>query len=101
MFSREGLRSTEDPNRHLSKFLEIANMTKLDGVPDDTIKFRLLPFSLSGCTRDWFNNLEPSSVTSWDDLAQKFLKRFFPLSSTLNLQAEISHFSIKSQESMF
>ncbi|XP_042016328.1 uncharacterized protein LOC121764359 [Salvia splendens] len=94
-------RPTEDPNRHLSKFLEIANTTKLNGVPDDTIKLRLFPFSLSGYARDWFDNLEPGSVTSWDDLAQKFLDRFFPLSSTLNLQAEISHFKMKGQESMF
>ncbi|XP_042009152.1 uncharacterized protein LOC121757717 [Salvia splendens] len=94
-------RPTEDPNRHLAKFLEIVNTTKLNGVPEDTIKLRLFPFSLSGYARDWFDNLEPGSVTSWDDLVQKFLDRFFPLSSTLNLQAEISHFKMKGQESMF
>ncbi|XP_042056035.1 uncharacterized protein LOC121800545 [Salvia splendens] len=94
-------RPMEDPNRHLAKFLEIANTTKLNGVPDDTIKLRLFSFSLSRYARDWFDNLEPSSVTSWDDLAQKFLDRFFPLSSTLNLQEGISHFKMKVQESMF
>ncbi|XP_047965001.1 uncharacterized protein LOC125209447 [Salvia hispanica] len=94
-------RPTEDPNMHLAKFLEIANTTKLNGVPEDTIKLRLFPFSLTGYARDWFDNLEPGSVISWDDLAKKFLERFFPLSSTLNLQAEISHFKMKSQESMF
>ncbi|XP_047979067.1 uncharacterized protein LOC125220986 [Salvia hispanica] len=94
-------RPTEDPNMHLAKFLEIANTIKLNGVPEDTIKLRLFPFSLTGYARDWFDNLELGLVTSWDDLAKKFLERFFPLSSTLNLQAEIFHFKMKSQESMF
>ncbi|XP_042005868.1 uncharacterized protein LOC121754604 [Salvia splendens] len=94
-------RPTEDPNMHLVEFLEIANTTKLNRVPDDIIMLRLFPFSLWGYARDWFDNLESGSITSWDDLAQKFLNQLFPLSFTLNIQAEISHFKMKGQESMF
>ena len=42
-FSR---RATKDANRHLSRFVDIANTLKLNGVDDDAIRVRLFPFSL-------------------------------------------------------
>ena len=38
-------RATKDANRHLSKFMEIANTLKLNGVDDDAIRVTLFPFS--------------------------------------------------------
>jgi len=36
----------EDPNFHLSIFLEVRDTLKLNGVSTDAIRLRLLPFSL-------------------------------------------------------
>ena len=47
-------RATEDANRHLSKFVEISNTLKLNGVNDDTIRVRLFPFSLTDSVKEWF-----------------------------------------------
>ncbi|XP_071900972.1 uncharacterized protein [Coffea arabica] len=41
-----GGNATEDPNSHLSAFLEICDTIKFNGVSDDAIKLRLFPFSL-------------------------------------------------------
>ena len=46
-------RDTEDANRHLSKFVEIANTLKLNGVDDDSIRVRHFPFSLTDSAKQW------------------------------------------------
>ena len=37
---------TEDPNEHLSRFLRMSNIDKLNGVRSEVIKLQLFPFSL-------------------------------------------------------
>ena len=37
---------SEDPHNHLSSFLELSDTVKYNGVPHDTIKLQLFPFSL-------------------------------------------------------
>ncbi|XP_019167636.1 PREDICTED: uncharacterized protein LOC109163339 [Ipomoea nil] len=37
---------TEDPNSHITKFLRICGTFKINGVPQEAIKFRFFPFSL-------------------------------------------------------
>ena len=47
----------EDPNVHLTIFLEIADMVKMNGVTEDVIKMRLFPFSLIDKARGWVQSL--------------------------------------------
>ena len=48
---------TEDPNLYIAYFLEICDMFKVDGVPDDAIRLRLFLFSLKDRAREWLNSL--------------------------------------------
>ena len=53
--SQFGGTPSEDPNLHLSIFLEVCNTLKLNGLSTDTTRLRLFPFSLGikrelGCT---------------------------------------------------
>ena len=50
-------RATEDANRHLSRFVEIANTLKLNGVDNDAIRVGLFPFSLTDSAKEWFECL--------------------------------------------
>ncbi|MEJ3702580.1 hypothetical protein, partial [Pseudomonas aeruginosa] len=68
----------EDPNEHLLHFLEISNTVKVNGVSDDSIRMRLFPFSLKDKAKQWYQTLVAGSVASWEDLAHKFLYKFFP-----------------------
>ena len=44
---------SEDANKHLTKFIQISNTVKANGVSDDQIRLRLFPFSLKDDSRDW------------------------------------------------
>ena len=67
----------DDPNIHLAMFLEICDIVKMNGVTEDTIRLRLFPFSLRDKARGWLQSLQPGSITSWQDMAEKFLTKFF------------------------
>ena len=85
----EGL-SQEDPNLHIANFLEIYDTFKHNGVTDDAIRLRLFPFSLRDKSKVWLNCLPPSIITTWEELAQKFLAKYFPPAKTAKLRNDIT-----------
>ncbi|KAK6160738.1 hypothetical protein DH2020_004119 [Rehmannia glutinosa] len=64
----------------------------MNGVPDEAIRLRLFPFSLRDKARQWLQTFPPGSITSWNDLTEKFMAKFFPPSKTLQLKSEIAQF---------
>ena len=82
----------EDPNVHLTTFLEITDIVKMNGVTEDVIRMRLFSFSLRDKARGWLQSLQPGSINTWEELAQRFLSKFFPLSKTSQLRGEIAQF---------
>ncbi|KAL1533431.1 hypothetical protein AAHA92_33315 [Salvia divinorum] len=85
-------RATEDANRHLIKFVEIANTLKINGVEDNTIRVRLLSFSLIDSAKEWFECLPVEKISSWDDIVALFLDKYYPPGTILKLKSEICQF---------
>ncbi|XP_047948973.1 uncharacterized protein LOC125194795 [Salvia hispanica] len=85
-------RATEDANRHLSKFVEIANTLKLNGVDDDAIRVRLFPFSLTDSAKEWFECMPREKVSTWKDIVAAFLDKYYPPGTILKLKSEIFQF---------
>ncbi|GAA0166373.1 hypothetical protein LIER_21538 [Lithospermum erythrorhizon] len=79
----------EDPNEQLVNFMEIAATLKVNGVPADSIHRLLFPFSLSGRAKEWWNAQIPANVTTWEQVVQKFLARYFPASKSTKLKNDI------------
>ena len=72
----------EDPNKHLGRFLRMANTVKLNGVRPEVINLHLFSFSLRDITTTWYESLPYGSVDTWEELVEAYLGRFFPPSLT-------------------
>ena len=92
---------SEDANEHLGRFLRMENIVKLNGVNPDVIKLRLFPFSLRDVAATWFESLPYGSVTTWEELVEAYLSRFFPLALTSERRGEIISFKQKKEEYLF
>ncbi|KAI3729641.1 hypothetical protein L6452_18302 [Arctium lappa] len=83
---------TEDPHSHLRSFMEITDSFKLPGVQDDALKLKLFPYSLRDRARSWYNSLKPDSIITWTQMAEKFLKKYFPPTRNAKSRNEICTF---------
>ncbi|KAH9752099.1 hypothetical protein KPL71_014560 [Citrus sinensis] len=68
----------KDPHLHLKLFLEVNDAFKIAGATQDTLRIRLFPYSLRDRARAWLNSLPSDSITTWNELADKFIMKYFP-----------------------
>lgn len=94
-------RSDEDPNDHLARFLAICATFSIHGVSDDAIRLRVFPFTLRERARTWLDSLPAGSITTWDQMAEKFLLKYFPPSKTTKLRNKITSFEQDEGESLY
>ena len=91
---------SEDPHLHLKLFLEVNDAFKIAGALQEALRLRLFPFSLRDRTRAWLNSLVPDSITTWNDLTDKFLMKYFPPTKNAKLRNEITSFHQLEDESL-
>ncbi|CAM9000193.1 unnamed protein product [Rhodiola kirilowii] len=94
-------RDNEDPNAHLTTFLEVCATFKINGVSEDAKLLRLFPFSLTGKAKDWLRSQTPDSFTTWEELAVAFLNKYFPPSKTAYYRNQITNFSQLDGENLY
>ena len=74
---------------------------KLNGVTDDAICLLLFPFALQDSTKSWLNSLPVNSITTWEELCQKFLNKFFLFEKQVKLRNEIVTFAQYDGETLY
>ena len=79
----------------------MCDIVKYNRVRDDVIRLRLFPFSLKDKAKHWLILELSDSITSWDDLLNKFLARFFPPAKAVKLRIDISSFYQYEGESFY
>ena len=83
--------STENPNMHLTSFIEVCDTIKYNGVTEEALRLRLFPLSLGDRAKHWLTSQPPDSITSWNDLVQKFMTKFFPPAKIAQLVQDTIH----------
>ena len=91
----------EDPNAHIAIFLVVYHTVKINGVMDDAIKLRLFPFSVRNRAKQWLNSLPKGSITTWTQMAEKFLSKFFPPAKTIKMRNDISSYAQMEFETLY
>ena len=83
----------EDPNMHISNFLEVCDTVKYKGVSDDAICLRLFPFPLKDKAKHSLNSEPPDFITSWESLVHKFFSKNFPPVKATKMRIKIHNFA--------
>ena len=90
----------EDPYAHLATYIEICNTVRLFGVPEDAIRLSLFSFSLSGEAKRWLHSFKGNNLKTWDEVVEKFLKKYFLESKIAEGKVAISSFHQFPEESL-
>ena len=89
--SCSGLES-ENPYHHLLDFERLCSLFAIAGMTQDTLKWKLFPFSLQGKAEQWYTYTVGSAHDNRDELRDKFCLEFFPMSRIIALHRDIRSF---------
>ncbi|CAN6547907.1 unnamed protein product [Malus baccata var. baccata] len=90
--------SSDDPNMHIAEFLMGCKNILVRGFSAESIKLRLFPYTLKDLARRWLLTLPSGSITTWAQLSEKFLNKYYPASKTLDMRTQILSFAQKPNE---
>ncbi|CAI9775914.1 unnamed protein product [Fraxinus pennsylvanica] len=85
-------RAEENPHTHVSRFLEGCQHFRYQGISNDVIRLRLFSHTLHDKVLEWLDSQPIASISTWNDLAQKFCTKFFPPAKIAKLKHDISIF---------
>ncbi|GJW07221.1 hypothetical protein Tco_1569644 [Tanacetum coccineum] len=71
----------ENAFEHINKFLNVVRPIKVNGVSQDRFRLSIFPISLAVTAGKWFKKDYIGSVTTWEDLVEKFVQKFCQLSN--------------------
>ena len=91
---------SENPHLHLKLFLKVSDAFKITGASQKALRLILFSFSLRDQVRAWLNSLPLDSITTWNDLADKFLMTYLPPTKNAKLRNEITSFHQLEDESL-
>ena len=83
---------SENPNAHLTSFIEVRDTVKYNRVTEEALRLRLFPLSLRDRAKHWLTSQPSNSITSWNDLVHKFMSKFFLPAKNAQLMQEINTF---------
>ncbi|KAA3477840.1 Retrotransposon gag protein [Gossypium australe] len=83
------------------KLMMFQMLQTIAGVIEGTLRLKLFPYSLQDTTQQLLNFLPPSLISTWQELAELFLVKYFPSRKNVKLQNEITTFQQMDDESLY
>ncbi|XP_070054937.1 uncharacterized protein [Nicotiana tomentosiformis] len=84
--------------KHIKGFADTCWGSKQTNVSEDALRLSPFPFSLRGKALDWLERLPNHSITTWDELDEKFIAKFFSSGHIATLRDEILAFKQEPNE---
>ena len=67
-----------NPYSHLQEFEQTCACLHITDMSDETLRWKLFPFSLTGRAKHWYNQTIGSMQVDWEALCSRFCLYFFP-----------------------
>ena len=90
----------ENPYSHLNEFEQTCACLRITGMSDETLRWKLFPFSLTGKAERWYNLTIESRQGDWEALCSSFCLQFFSISRVVRLCLEVLSFRQEKNESL-
>jgi hypothetical protein len=90
----------KNPCQHLLDFKKICSCLYISGMTQETIRWKLFPFSLMGKAKQWYTFVVGSANGDWDELKDKFYLAFFTMSRIGSLPRAILEFEQREKQSI-
>ncbi|XP_038698015.1 uncharacterized protein LOC119995572 [Tripterygium wilfordii] len=81
------------------KTIHFNMMPSFHGVTEEHLRLKIFPYTMKDKARTWLNSLRPGSLTTWTELQNKFLEKFFSTQKTDALRDKIMQFEQQLDES--
>ena len=91
-------KDNKNPYFYLSEFEQTCACLRIEGMLDETVCWKLFPFSLMGKAKRWYNLTIGSRQGDWGALCSSFCLQFFPISRVVNLHFEVLSFKQEEKE---
>ncbi|GJV57447.1 reverse transcriptase domain-containing protein [Tanacetum coccineum] len=85
-------RIRSDPHRHIADFLEISSLFQYGENQEEAVMLRTFPFSLCEEAKIWLNELNEGTFTSWNEMREAFISRYFSPAKFKRLLNDIRNF---------
>ncbi|KAF2595162.1 hypothetical protein F2Q70_00044036 [Brassica cretica] len=66
----------QDPRSHIEELEYLVSRSEQNEVSEYHMLCKIFPYSIYGDAFNWFSQLQPGSITSWDDIERAFLYKF-------------------------
>jgi hypothetical protein len=90
----------KNPYLHLQEFEQTYDCLRIEGMSDETLRWKLLPFSLKGRAKKWYNQTIEKKQGAWGTLHSSFCLDFFSVSNVVSLRAKVLSFKQEDNESL-
>nr|GEZ25954.1 hypothetical protein [Tanacetum cinerariifolium] len=69
----------EDVFKHINSFLEVVELLKIRGLSQDRFRLSVFLISLLGAASEWFTKECIGTISTWNDLVERFVLKFYNL----------------------
>ncbi|KAF3599820.1 hypothetical protein F2Q69_00036391 [Brassica cretica] len=88
----------QDPIKHIEELEDLVSRSEQNEVSEYHMLCKIFPYSISGDAFSWFSQLQPRSLTSWDDIETDFLYKFLDDAEATREKEKNDRWDIKRDE---